>query len=488
MSKKGEKKNEDFVIAPESINPKVDTSSWPLLLKNYDKLNVRTGHYTPLPNGCTPLKRTTEEYIRYGVINLDKPANPSSHEVVSWIRKILKVEKTGHSGTLDPKVTGSLIVCVERATRLVKSQQGAGKEYVCVLRLHDAIENEIKLSRAIETLTGALFQRPPLISAVKRRLRIRTIYNSKLFEFDKERNLAVFWVDCEAGTYVRTLCVHLGLLLGTGAHMQELRRVRSGIMKESDNIVTMHDILDAMWEYDNNKDDSYLRRVIMPLEVLLTGYKRVVVKDSAVNAICYGAKLMLPGLLRYDDNINVEDVIVLMTTKGEAIALGIAQMTTAVMATCTHGVVSKIKRVVMERDTYPRRWGLGPRAQAKKILIKEGKLDKYGRPNESTPSLWLKKYIYLDQNATEDKETLIQNVMSSSTPSTTTTTTTTPSETESSKKSKKEKKHKRKASEIESKTESTPSKTETESTPSKTDEKKKKKEKKSAKKSKKEKK
>jgi len=247
---------------------------------------------------------------------------------------------------------------------------------------------------------------------VKRRLRIRTIYTSKLLEFDKERNLAIFWVDCEAGTYIRTLCVHLGLLLGTGAHMQELRRIRSGILKESDNMVTMHDVLDSMYEFDTNNDETYLRRVIMPLEVLLTDYKRVVVKDSAVNAICYGAKLMIPGLLRYDDNINVEDIVVLMTTKGEAIALGIAQMTTPVMATCDHGVVAKIKRVVMERDTYPRRWGLGPRAQAKKILIKEGKLDKYGRPNETTPSLWLKKYIYLDPNVTEDKEALIQNTIS----------------------------------------------------------------------------
>ena len=81
------------------------------------------------------------------MINLDKPSNPSSHEVVAWIRRILRVEKTGHSGTLDPKVTGCLIVCVDRATRLVKSQQGAGKEYVAVLRLHDAIESEKKLAK-----------------------------------------------------------------------------------------------------------------------------------------------------------------------------------------------------------------------------------------------------------------------------------------------------------------------------------------------------
>ena len=89
---------------------------------------VRTGHYVPLTCGCSPLKRPIAEYVRTGFINLDKPANPSSHEVVAWIRRILRVEKTGHSGTLDPKVTGCLIVCIERATRLVKSQQGAGEQ------------------------------------------------------------------------------------------------------------------------------------------------------------------------------------------------------------------------------------------------------------------------------------------------------------------------------------------------------------------------
>lgn len=190
------------------------------------------------------------------MINLDKPSNPSSHEVVAWLRRILRVEKTGHSGTLDPKVTGCLIVCIDRATRLVKSQQGAGKEYVAVLRLHAPPADEKTLPRALETLTGALFQRPPLISAVKRQLRIRTIYSSNLIEFDNKRGLAIFHVSCEAGTYIRTLCVHLGLLLGVGGHMQELRRVRSGAMGEGDDVVTMHDVLDAQWVYDNTRDGT----------------------------------------------------------------------------------------------------------------------------------------------------------------------------------------------------------------------------------------
>ena len=194
------------------------------------------------------------------------------------MRRILRVEKTGHSGTLDPKVTGCLIVCIDRATRLVKSQQGAGeqkktlplpahlsnisagKEYVCVLRLHSPLPNPTALPRALQTLSGALFQRPPLISAVKRQLRIRTIYESKLLEFDEKRNLAVFWVSCEAGTYIRTLCVHLGLILGVGGHMQELRRVRSGAMSENDDMVTMHDVLDAQWMYDNTRDGQQTLR------------------------------------------------------------------------------------------------------------------------------------------------------------------------------------------------------------------------------------
>ncbi|KAK8538896.1 hypothetical protein V6N13_009248 [Hibiscus sabdariffa] len=382
--------DQDFMIKPQSTTPSIDTSQWPILLKNYDRLNVRTGHYTPLPSGFSPLKRPLAEYIRYGILNLDKPSNPSSHEVVAWIKRILRVEKTGHSGTLDPKVTGNLIVCIDRAARLVKSQQGAGKEYVCVARLHSKVPDVAKVARALESLTGAVFQRPPLISAVKRQLRIRTIYESKLLEYDADRHLVVFWISCEAGTYVRTMCVHLGLILGVGGHMQELRRVRSGILGEKDNMVTMHDVMDAQWVYDNYRDESYLRRVIMPLEVLLTSYKRLVVKDSAVNAICYGAKLMIPGLLRFENDIEVGEEVVLMTTKGEAIALGIAEMTTAVMATCDHGVVAKIKRVVMDRDTYPRKWGLGPTASMKKKLVAEGKLDKHGKPNDSTPKEWLR--------------------------------------------------------------------------------------------------
>ncbi|VDN02195.1 unnamed protein product, partial [Thelazia callipaeda] len=385
----------DYTIKPSEKEATLDTSQWPLLLKNFDKLNVRSNHYTPLPEGCSPLKRDIKNYVSSGCINLDKPANPSSHEVVAWIKRILRVEKTGHSGTLDPKVSGCLIVCIDRATRLAKSQQSAGKEYVTIFRLHNAVESDKKVKQALEKLTGALFQRPPLISAVKRQLRIRTVYENKLIEYNPSQNMGIFWVKCEAGTYVRTICVHLGLILGVGGQMQELRRVRSGIFGENDNLMTMHDVLDAQYLYDHHSDDSYLRRVIQPLESLLVCHKRIVIKDSAVNAICYGAKILLPGVLRYENGIELNEEIVIITTKGEAVCLAVALMTTSTIAVTDHGVVAKIKRVIMERDTYARKWCLGPISSKKKAMV--GLLNKYGKPNEKTPAGWRSAYYDLSE-------------------------------------------------------------------------------------------
>jgi H/ACA ribonucleoprotein complex subunit 4 len=126
----------------------------------------------------------------------------------------------------------------------------------------------------------------------------------------------------------------------------------------------------------------------MPLEILLIQHPRIVVKDTSVNAICYGAQLMLPGVLRYESGIEIGKEIVLITTKGEAIAIAIASMTTSTIATCDHGIVARTKRVIMERDVYERKWKLGPFAKKKEGLKAAGKLDKFGRVNESTPEAW----------------------------------------------------------------------------------------------------
>lgn len=132
--------------------------------------------------------------------------------------------------------------------------------------------------------------------------------------------------------------------------------------------------------------------VFSPVVSSLPLFQRIIVKDSAVNAVCYGAKLLLPGVLRFSSDIELGTQVVVVSTKGEAIAIAHAQMTTAQMSTCDHGVAAKTKRVIMERDTYPRRWGLGPKAQEKKKMVAAGKLDKYGRATEATPAEWKDTY------------------------------------------------------------------------------------------------
>jgi len=114
---------------------------------------------------------------------------------------------------------------------------------------------------------------------------------------------------------------------------------------------------------------------------------------------------MLPGVLRYESNIEVGAEVILMTTKGEAIALAIASMTSSTMASCDHGIVARTKRVILERDVYDKKWKLGPFAKKKESLKAEGKLDKFGRVTESTPEVW--KLLFGDA----DKGTSIDSVV-----------------------------------------------------------------------------
>lgn len=325
-----------------------------LLLKNQENMLVKSTDTNPSGHGTMPINRPISEYLKYGVITIDKPPNPSSHEVVTWVKDILNCEKTGHSGTLDPKVTGVLGICLNRATRLTKSQQNAGKTYVCVIEF-DRETTEDKFRKACKKLTGHLFQRPPLMCAVKRDLRLRWIYGINVIEFTGKK--ALFEVKCEAGSYIRTLCTHLGLLIGCGAVMGDLRRTQSGLTKE-DECVTLHDVQDAFCEYKKNGEEKYLRKVVKPLETLLVAYPRIMIKDSAVNAICYGGQLAVAGVLRYDKDFDTNSTVVLITTKGEAVAITKPLVASVEIARMSRGIITKTKRVIMEKDLYPKVWGI----------------------------------------------------------------------------------------------------------------------------------
>jgi H/ACA ribonucleoprotein complex subunit 4 len=283
---------------------------------------------------------------------LDKPSGPSSHQVAAWVRDIFGVEKAGHAGTLDPNVTGLLPIGIANATKVLSTLKDRGKEYVGEIVLHDDVDDDA-LQDAIETFTGEIYQRPPKKSAVERTIRTREIHELELIERD-DRHLLVR-VDCQGGTYIRKLAADIGTYLGTNAHLQELRRTRVGPLS-IDDAVTLHDAKDGWEEFKETGRDDWLRDTVLPYERFLDHLPRVTVRDTAVDAICHGAPLALPGVLDVDRTVSRGDLIVMMTLKGEAIALGKAKKSAFETVMHDTGVVAEPNRRLMDPGTYPKGW------------------------------------------------------------------------------------------------------------------------------------
>ncbi|MHA1222416.1 MAG: RNA-guided pseudouridylation complex pseudouridine synthase subunit Cbf5 [Candidatus Heimdallarchaeaceae archaeon] len=268
--------------------------------------------------GKNPIKRPIQELFQYGIINLDKPARPTSHEVVSFVKKILNIPKAGHSGTLDPQVTGVLPIALGKATRILDTLLLAGKEYVCLMRLHSDIEED-KIISILNEYKGEIYQRPPVRASVKRVLRIRKIYENEILEINGRDIL--FRVKSQAGTYLRKYCHDIGQSLGCGAHMKELRRTQSGPFTENKYLATLQDLYDAYVYFMEEKEETPLRNIILPMEYGIRHLPKIFVKDSAVDPLCHGAPLAIPGISKITPNFSIGDMVAIFTLKHELIAL-----------------------------------------------------------------------------------------------------------------------------------------------------------------------
>lgn len=253
-------------------------------------------------------------------------------------------------------MTGILPIALEGATKVVQALLFAGKEYLCVMKLHDAV-SESRVKAVLEEFCGVIYQRPPIRASVKRRVRTRRIYYLRFLEQD-ERNV-LFQVGCEAGTYIRKLCHDIGEVLGVGAHMQELRRTRAGPFTEENGLVTLHDLAYMQSSWQQNKDETLLRKFVQPMEKALEPLPKIYIRDSAVDAICHGASLAAPGVVSLETNIKPNDTIALLTQKGEAIALAKALASTEQILKMNHGLIAKTTRVLMSRGVYPKAWQKG---------------------------------------------------------------------------------------------------------------------------------
>lgn len=312
------------------------------------KILVRKEAETDAGLGCRPEERPTGEILNYGIVNIDKPKGPTSHQVSDYVQKILNISKSGHSGTLDPAVTGILPVAIGRATRIVQTLLTAGKEYVAIMHLHEEIEEE-KLRETIKNhFIGKIRQLPPIKSSVKRQLRTRTVYYLDILEIDGKDVL--FKTGTEAGTYIRKLMHDIGQKLKVGAHMAELRRTKAGPFDESTSF-TLQELGDAYFFYKDEKNDRFLRKIIQPVENGVQHLPKIWVFDTTVESLCHGVDLKVPGISRLNDGILENDTVAIMTLKNELVALGTARTGSNGMLQ-DKGIAVRTEKVFMQPGIY----------------------------------------------------------------------------------------------------------------------------------------
>ena len=302
--------------------------------------------------GKIPDMRTVEERLEAGFILLDKAAGPSSHQVASWARDMFGLERLGHGGTLDPFATGVLPLMAGKSMKLTKKILTHNKTYICVFRFASEPDSKM-LEEVMSNMTGRVFNVPPEISAVKIQVRSRRIF--KFEKLDFKNNQMVARVECEAGTYIRTMARDMGLLLNMKVELKELRREVSGIFKLED-CVTLQQLADAYWLWKELSQPEALLRIIHPVEKLLLDYPSVTVKDSAAAALSHGAPLLRPGIVSIDPAIADGRDIVVNTMKGETVGIVNMLVTSDSVKGMESGEIARPSMVLLNQDLYPRRW------------------------------------------------------------------------------------------------------------------------------------
>ena len=304
--------------------------------------------------GSVPSDRSLDELLSSGILLVKKPRGPTSHQLTAWIRNILGISKIGHGGTLDPMATGLLTILCGRATRLTDIILKGDKRYISIIRFGRDIDSN-ELEELLNSLVGEIYNVPPKESAVKVQVRTRTITSLSLLDFDSSSRIAAVEISCVAGTYIRTLTRDIGLLLNTSCEMLELHRDRTSIFDES-MACNMHQLADAIFLWKEHNDERSLRKLLTPVETILTKIPSIMIKDGAVAAMTHGAPLARPGVVNASSGISSGSLVVISSMKGEAVAVANTSVDIDEVLNMTKGQVAVAKSVLMPTGIYPQNW------------------------------------------------------------------------------------------------------------------------------------
>ncbi len=285
--------------------------------------------------------KNLKETIKNSIVIIDKHSGPTSHQISGWLKDIFDLKKVGHTGTLDPSVTGVLPVLLENSVKTMPLFVGLKKEYVGIMQLHKEVSRE-NLDKVIKKFIGKIKQTPPKKSAVRRSEREREIFSFNVIEFNGREVL--FKTETEAGTYIRKLCHDMGQMLGVGAQMTELRRSKVGSFSEKNSISLLK--LKDFFEIAKNGNEKYLRKFLIPIEKALPQKKKIFMKDYIIDNILNGAPLSVNGVEKIEGDLIKGETIPMISSKGELIAIGIVRMNNNEILKRKKGTAIRTDRII----------------------------------------------------------------------------------------------------------------------------------------------
>lgn len=295
------------------------------------------------------------EKIKRGIVLIDKQAGQTSHDEVAIIKRaLLSVGidvKVGHSGTLDPKVTGLLVMGLGQGTRVLEYMLRSEKQYVGEIIFHDVVTRK-QLDAAIVQFTGVIDQLPPVKSSVKREWREREVYGIQVLEFDEGSKKASLFCRVEKGTYIRKLFHDMGEHIGITAQMGDLHRTTVGPFTESEGTVTSEEFATQIlglksWNPLTRKRSSHvLNQTLRPIEDAVVQIPKVWVQEGVGKYLSSGTDLFLPGVLHYESGIQIGDLVAIYE-KDKLIALGNTQLSSEQIGQVTKGVAVQTHKVLI---------------------------------------------------------------------------------------------------------------------------------------------
>jgi len=280
--------------------------------------------------------------IDRGLIILDKPCGHVAHEITTYVKKLLRVKRAGHAGTLDPDVSGVMPIALGKDTKLLSYLTAKTKTYVCIMKIKNRSISDERLKDVFKKFVGTITQTPPKISAVRKIPRKRTIYYIRFLE--RKDNLVLFEAKVDAGTYIRTLCEDIGREIG-GARMEELRRIAVGSITERE-AVKIQDLIDAVWLAERGKPES-LNLIIKNTPDYIE-LRKVTIKDGALQSIKNGAQIMAPALVDVEYGIKKDEFVKIFSQSGVFVGIGKAVADKEILEKMKSGLAVKIERMHLD--------------------------------------------------------------------------------------------------------------------------------------------